>query len=467
MIRWRKVKAVANFEFLSTVKRPGYLIATFGMPVFLLAYAGVIGFFSGYAVHKKENELKVFGVVDNAQVLALSGDTSAPPPELPPAARELLKASGQGDAVGAALARGNAVFRPFEDDVEARAALDAKKVAGYYVIAKDYLDTGVVDSYLRESTAFDMRGAGEQLSELLVQRMLTGKVPDKIASLVKEPIRSGKKWTVSPEGEVRERNTGREVARFVVPIVFGMLMMVSLLGSAGYLMQAVATEKENKVIEVLLSSADPDEILAGKLLGLGGAGLIQVVVWFSMAAAGGTLTATLMAIAGIEIPWLAISLGFVYFILGYLLVGSLLLGTASLGSTMRESQQLSMVWTILTVIPLVLLNTMMAEPHGTLARILSYVPFTTALTMVMRLAIDGRNVAVWEIALTLILLAASIWFALKIGARLFRVGVLLSGARPKFGEILRQAGLTPGSSRPAPAVAAEQGPGAPQAPWKS
>ena len=221
------------------------------------------------------------------------------------------------------------------------------------------------------------------------------------------------------------------------------LLMASLLASAGYLLQAVATEKENKVVEVLLSSADPDEILAGKLLGLGGAGLIQIAVWFSMAAAGGTATVMLMSIAGVQIPWLAISLGVAYFVLGYLLIGSLMIGTASLGSTIRESQQLSMVWSILTVVPMVALNSLLAEPSGLVARILTWIPFTSPLTMIMRLSIDPRGVAWWEIVGSLAMLALGIYAAIKIGARLFRVGVLLSGARPKLREILRQAGLAP------------------------
>jgi len=443
VIRWRKVKAVASFEFLSTVKRKGYLIATFGMPIFMLAYVAVIGFFSGYAVAKKEKEIKLYGVVDHAQVLRLEGDAAAPLPPLPKEMQNFLAAAGQPAEVSRAMGRGNAIFRPFADENEARAALQAQKVRGYYVVADDYLRSGRVDSVVREGSPLDSHGAGDQLGELLVQRMLAGKVSDDVASLVKQPIKTGKNLTYTNEGQLVEKSVSQEVAKIVVPIIFMILLMASLLASAGYLLQAVATEKENKVVEVLLSSADPDEILAGKLLGLGGAGLIQIAVWFSMAAAGGTATVMVMSIAGVQIPWLAISLGVAYFVLGYLLVGSLMIGTASLGSTIRESQQLSMVWSILTVVPMIALNSLLAEPNGVVARVLTWIPFTSPLTMVMRLSMDPHGVAWWEIVGSLAMLVVGIYAAINIGARLFRVGVLLSGARPKLREILRQAGLAP------------------------
>lgn len=298
------------------------------MPVFLLLYLGVVGLVQGSFVEKKQRELKVYGVIDKASVLRLEGDTAAPIPELPEQARALLSASGQAEAATAALVRDNAVFRPFPDEPAARAALAADKIAGFYVIDENYLDSGIVDSYLEQAPWLSMRGARDQLGELLVQRLLAGRVEERVTRLVKEPIRDGKAFAITPEGETRPRDRVGDAARILLPIVFGMLMFISLMGSAGYLMQAVATEKENKVFEVLLASANPDEILTGKLIGLGAAGLIQVAVWFSMAGVGGLATAALMTVSGIEIPWLAMALGFVYFVLGYLLVGTLIIGSA-------------------------------------------------------------------------------------------------------------------------------------------
>ena len=119
-----------------------------------------------------------------------------------------------------------------------------------------------------------------------------------------------------------------------------------------------------------------------------------------------------------------------------------MLGTGSLGNNMRESQQLSMVWTLISVIPLAFMQVLIMEPHGTLGQILTWIPFTAPVTVVLRTAMDAEGIAAWEIAGSLLMMLVSIWFAIRIGARLFRVGMMLSGARPKFREILRQARLS-------------------------
>ncbi len=440
MIRPRKALAVASFEFLSTVKRKGYLIATFGMPVFMIAYLALVGGISVFAA-KKSAAPKLFGVVDLAAVLDLAGDTRAAGSSLPAQARELLESAGRADALKAAEAAAPATttFRPFPTEEAASAALASGEVKGYFVVAADYLATGRVNSVVREGSPLESDRPVKHLGELLAERLLRGRVEEQVARLIRDPVQGGESWTVKPDGTRAPYSQAGEISRFAVPFVFAILLMISLLASAGYLLQAVATEKENKVVEVLLSSADPDEILAGKLLGLGAAGLIQISVWFGMAAAGGLLTTTALAIAGVEMPWLAIALAVPYFVLGYLLVGSLMLGTAALGSTMRESQQLSMVWTIPTIIPLVTATAIIADPHGILARVMTFVPFTAPLTSILRLSVEPSGIGWWEIPLSLALLCATIWFAIKVGARLFRIGVLLGGARPKLGEIVRQA----------------------------
>jgi ABC-2 type transport system permease protein len=119
-----------------------------------------------------------------------------------------------------------------------------------------------------------------------------------------------------------------------------------------------------------------------------------------------------------------------------------MLGTGSLGNNVRESQQFSMVWTLLTVIPLVFLQVLIVEPHATLGRVLTWIPFTAPVTVVLRTALDAKGIAWWEIAGSFVVMVISTWIAIRVGARLFRVGLLLTGARPKLREILRQARLS-------------------------
>jgi ABC-2 type transport system permease protein len=211
--------------------------------------------------------------------------------------------------------------------------------------------------------------------------------------------------------------------------------------TSGYLMQGTATEKENKVVEVLLASANPDEILAGKLLGLGAAGLLQIGVWLGMVLTTGFGIIPLLLTSGVALPWRAVALAIPFFILAFLFFGGLMLGTGSLGSNMREAQQLAMIWSLTAALPMMLMAVLMKDPHGMVARVLTLVPFTAGPVVVLRASTDADLLAWWEVAAAMLVLAASTWLALRLGARLFRVGLLNSGARPSLREIIRQARL--------------------------
>jgi ABC-2 type transport system permease protein len=119
----------------------------------------------------------------------------------------------------------------------------------------------------------------------------------------------------------------------------------------------------------------------------------------------------------------------------------LILGTGSLGSNMREAQQLAMVWSLMAAMPLMLMAILMREPDGTVARVLTFVPFTAGPVVVLRASTDAASMAWWEIAGAFVVLAAATWVALRVGARLFRIGLLSAGTRPSLREIIRQARL--------------------------
>ena len=197
---------------------------------------------------------------------------------------------------------------------------------------------------------------------------------------------------------------------------------------------------------VLLSSAWPDEILGGKLLGLGAAGLLQIGAWVAMLSAGAVGFAGLLVAFGISIPWLSLALAIPFFLAAYMFTGSLMLGLSSLGGTMREAQQWSAVLTIPTVVPLMMFGVILAEPNGLVPTILTFIPFTAPLTVLMRAAVEPAGFPWWQIALSFVVMVASTILALKISARLFRVGLLLTGSRPTLAQLWRQARLARGKA---------------------
>ena len=219
------------------------------------------------------------------------------------------------------------------------------------------------------------------------------------------------------------------------------LFLISVLMTSGYLMQGTATEKENKVVDVLLASANPDQILAGKLLGLGGAGLLQISVWLTMLMATGVGVVPMLMSARVDVPWLALALAAPFFVIAFLFFGGLMLGTGSLGTNMREAQQLAMVWSLTAAAPLMMMAVLIREPNGTVAKVMTWVPFTAGPVVILRASNDASQLAWWEIAGSLLVLIAATWVGLRVGARLFRIGLLSAGARPTLKEIVRQARL--------------------------
>jgi ABC-2 type transport system permease protein len=143
----------------------------------------------------------------------------------------------------------------------------------------------------------------------------------------------------------------------------------------------------------------------------------------------------------VQVPWLGLALALPLFIISFLFFGSLMLGTGSLGSNMREAQQLAMVWSLTAALPLMMLALMVQDPHGVAARVMTWIPFTSAAVVMLRASLDPTALAWWEIAGAFVVLIASTRVAIGLGARLFRLGLLSAGARPSLREILNQARL--------------------------
>ena len=440
MKRWRKIRTVAVFEFLAVIKRPGYLVATFGMPLFMAAYAAIVAIPAYYA-EQQEREPAVYGVVDVAGVLGIDREIQGTSRAVPEEMRQALEAAGQAQALDRALASSNFVFRPFAGEAEARGALASRRIKGFFVVPADYMSSGRLDVYSPDSFSFSSGDSREALGSLLRERLVAGRMDPAVAARILEPVETTRRYAVTRTGELRDGGSAASAIRLLVPLVFMVLFLLSVLMSSGYLIQGTATEKENKVVEVLLASANPDEILAGKLLGLGAAGLLQIAVWLLMVLATGVGALPLLLSSRMEVPWTALALAIPFFVLAFLFFGGLILGTGSLGSNMREAQQLAMVWSLTAALPMMLMAVLMKEPHGTVARVLTWVPFTAGPIVVLRASTDADLLRWWEIVGAMTVLAVSTWLGLQLGGRLFRIGLLNAGARPTLREIIRQARL--------------------------
>ena len=342
--------------------------------------------------------------------------------------------------MNASLLQSNSVFRPYASADDARSATAARTLKGYFVVPQDYIEKGVIDVYTPDTFSV----SGSESRNAFSSLMRSGWSPAVWTS--RRPpassARSRKRGdTASPRTAIStDGSQAAGAVRFAVPLIFTVLFLMSVLMTSGYLMQGTATEKENKVVDVLLASAGPDEILAGKLLGLGGAGLLQIAVWLLIVLVGGIGIVPLLMTSQIEMPWVALALAIPLFLIAFLFFGSLMLGTGSLGWNMREAQQLAMVWSLTAALPMMMMAVLVREPHGTVARVMTWLPFSAGPLIMFRASIDLESLAWWEVAGSFTVLLLSTWLAIRIGARLFRIG-LLSSSRPNLKEIMRQARL--------------------------
>jgi ABC-2 type transport system permease protein len=267
----------------------------------------------------------------------------------------------------------------------------------------------------------------------LLSNLLAGEVSPQVIERVKTPlllasIRLDETGEIAPSQDV--------VSSYVVPIVFATLFIISIMVSSGFLFQSVTEEKENRVIEILLSSVSSRQLLVGKVLGLGSAGLIQVAVWFitfvifSQVAPG-----IIPALGALSVPASLIGWGLVYFILGYLLLAALYAGVGSIGATAREGQGWSTIFTLPAICPIWFNYFLINSPEGAVSRALTFFPLTSPVAAMMRLA--SHAISAWEIALSLIILIGSIVLTMWVAAKVFRAFLLMYGKRPALREIIR------------------------------
>ena len=421
-MRPKRIAAIARFEFLAVVKRWSYLIATFGLPLFLAAVSGTVLGVQTYFLTQRAEESSAFGLVDDAGVVD----------------RSVFE-----ERNGARVWSNEETHVVLYDDEEAAARdLGSGRLRALYVIGEDYLGSGEVRAIQSEKTPLlSMRGTSVEplLRSLLRRSLLEGRLAKDVQKRVISPahfIRA----RLGPDGvDITEVDEALDLLiRTTIPLFLGVLLLTALLSASGYLVQTVATDKESKIVEVLLSSVAPEEILAGKLFGLGAAGLVQFAAWTSMVIFV-ALSASAALAAVVTVPWLALAISPLLFVLGYLFLGSLMLATAALGANAAESQKLTMGWALLAILPLMVLVILLEHPNGILGQVMTWVPFTSPLTVIIRLSVEPSGVAWWEVAGAIAVLILSTWLAIRVGARLFRVGFLLTGARPSLAELWRQA----------------------------
>lgn len=314
----------------------------------------------------------------------------------------------------------------YQDVESAYEAAVSGEISGYYVIQPNYLEDGAV-RYIRED--FNPTAALENTNIInqLIEYNLLGSDQNRFEAY-QNPVQI-EQVDLDP-GEV-QRDTTHPLA-FYLPYGVTMLFYVVIFTSASLMLNSVAKEKENRVMEILMSSIKPNELLTGKILGLGLIGLLQMVVWLGSAYAllqlGGS---TLNIPASLQLPPELFLWGVPLFILGYLLYASIMAGVGALVPNLKEASQATFYVILPMLVPLVLVGVIIEQPNATLPVILSLFPLTAPNTIITRMAVT--TVPLWQLLVAVALMIGTIILLIKAVSRMFRAQLLLTGKKFEIG----------------------------------
>lgn len=423
---------IARREYLTTVRRKAFVFTLLLTPS--LMFMSVLLSKSGsddVRAHARQSRIVAF--VDSSGVFAdvpLQYDYVVPRSADAPGAKA-APAPPPARTVIPVLAR------RFEDQKAAIDSLDAGTVNTVMVVAADFLNSGRIRRYEHDTRAFT-GSADDRALRVWLQRGLLATANDS-ARIDRVVALGGTTALLVPNklGVYQIKDDARELIAFFLPFVLALLLGMAIVTGGQYLLQGVAEEKESRILESLLCTVTPEDLMVGKLIGLGSAGLTLVGVWLVF---GMTAASTAMALVQFEFSPVLVALALLYFVFGYLFYASLMTGIGAIANNLREAQQVAIVFTMMNFIPFYALTKILNSPNSSVTVGMSLFPPTAPTTMMMRLAVGsvtGASVPAWQIATSLGLLAVTSVGALLASAKLFRLGLLLYGKTPNLPEILK------------------------------
>ncbi|MDW8465432.1 MAG: ABC transporter permease [Chloroherpetonaceae bacterium] len=236
-----------------------------------------------------------------------------------------------------------------------------------------------------------------------------------------------------------EKSEDSGIGSFLVSYIMSLLIYATLLGYGAVISSAVIDEKASKVMEVLISSVKPIDLMIGKIVGVGLVALTQYSIWIVVALALSGLSLRLGASAAPPINFTLspeLLLYFVlYFVLGYLIYATLYAATGSAFESTQDAQALQTPITLLAIIPMLVIQSVISKPDSATAVILSLIPFFAPILMIARLSVT--DVPLWQVLLSFVLMGATFYAAVWIAAKIYRVGVLMYGKKPSLNEIAK------------------------------
>jgi ABC-2 type transport system permease protein len=439
----KKIFTVAKREFLERVRTRAFVLATLLVPVLISGLVLVPMFIamksrpSGSALHITILDASGAGIgarVANALMTdsTIKSDADSIKPRVVVISQSELAAK------------------------EAEATAEVKlpnHIVGYLVLT-DSTAKGLTARYSgrNASSISDIDKLTSVLrQEVMVYRLKTEGVKDDIVGeLAKTRLR------VSTERLSERGRTGSGVVGILAGVMVGVLLFMSIMIHGQNIMRGVLEEKTTRVAEVVISSVKPESLLAGKVLGVGAAGLLQQAAWFAISlymvtflgpilmksAGAATAAAAGAEAAGLDfgaafsaISPSVIAIALLYFLVGFAFYGTLYAAAGSMVNSDQEAQQAAMPIMVLAVSGYIFLNPVMMAPNSTLSVVLSWLPWTSPIIMPIRMGLT--TVSPISIVGSILLAALGSVFAIWLSARIYRVGMLMYGKKPSLSEVVK------------------------------
>lgn len=404
----QNIWVIALREFRQKITNRGFLISTIATPVILLV---VFAFSRGGAPG--------FGPAQPAQ------EPDRPAPEM---------TIGYVDQAGIVAAVPESVpedsFRPYPDTESARLALTAGEIGAYYVIPADYRQTGNVQ---RVSPEIPMASPPDtNWMDVILIRNLVPDAGDAEIARLQEPLATGLE-VVNITAPEESTGGGSDFLPYLVTVA----VIIPLFTSGNYLFQSLSQEKENRIMEILLVSAEPRQLLTGKLIGLAALTLVQYLIWGAIGAIGAVILGAGIGglLAGVSLTGPELLLVLFYALGGYALYAALMAGVGALTPNTEGGRTWLLLITLPMTVPLYLWMVIVQNPNGIVAQVLSMIPFSAPIAMLMRMT--AASVPALQLAVSLGLLVVTVVAMILLMARLFRVSTLLSGEPLSLGRFWR------------------------------
>ena len=394
----RKLWVIARSQYVWLVRRRAFLVATLGIP----ALIGVVIAFSVLANVNSSASNAPLGYVDKAGII-------------------------EPDEVQAVVSNGPVSLQAFTDEATARQALVSGNIQALYVVPAGYLQSGHVDLYYWQNEPGN--DVVSEFDRLMRLSMLSGQ-----PTATQQRVIEGVNVTVHSADGTKSA-TEQDIINYVLPFFVGMFFVFVIMAASGFLLQAVATEKENRTVEVLFTSVSPLQFVAGKALGLIGVSFTQLLIWLVTLAIGLVIGAQYVdLLAAIKVPWTLLAVVLLYFIPTFVLITGIMTTLGSMISELQQGQQIAGILNLAFMFPLFFAVLLFTNPDSPIMVVMTLFPTTAFMTVAMRWGVSA--IPAWQLVTSWLILTATALASIYVAARVFRIGMLRYGQALSLGSVI-------------------------------